>query len=114
MGGAWNQVTSAAYPTVHRMGIGIGLLLEPAQLGHVPLQISIVDQAGQAIVPDFQAMITVQATEAAAEHRAILAANLQFPLPRPGRYAVVVSFGPNLRRAASFEARLAPATVTVQ
>ena len=108
LGGGWNRRTSASFPSPATMGIAIGLLVpwdETNQTHRVT--ISILDEDGTQAVPQINGDVEVgrpPGLRAGTEQRSLLAINASFPLPRPGRYEVIVEAPLGAQKRVAFDA----------
>jgi hypothetical protein len=108
MGGAWNQITTPSFPANHRMAFAIGILLDEGEApAQIPLRLGVFDvMAERPAFPELTIDVAVQPGEPGVRPRIVVALNAQFPLPGAGRYRVVATAGPNVRRETYFDARL--------
>ena len=111
LGGCWDVWRSPAYPSPTRMAIALAIKVEWDETNQRhPVELSIVDEDGKAVIPDIKAEVEVgrpPGIAAGVSQRALLAINVSFPLPRPGRYEVRALVGQDhVERRVSFEAVL--------
>ena len=108
LGGGWNIFRSVNYPTPVQLAVAIGIGFEPNEIGVAyPVKIAIADEAGVPVVPEMSGQIeTGQLTPEFPRGLAVklpVAWNVNFAVPRAGRYAIVITVG-SARADLSFDA----------
>lgn len=111
MGGGWDRWTSPTYPSPIHLGIAIGMLVpwdETNQRHHI--SVSVVDADGKPVVPEMGADLEAgrpPGMKPGSAQRAVLAINVAFPLPNPGRYEVCLAAPNGVEKRVTFDAILA-------
>jgi len=108
LGGGWNVFRSANYPAPVQLAVAIGIGFEADEVGvRYPVKIVIADEAGVPVVPEMSGQIeTGQLTPDFPKGLPVklpVAWNVNFAVPRAGRYAIVVTVG-SARADLSFDA----------
>jgi hypothetical protein len=108
LGGGWNVFRSANYPAPVQFAVAIGIGFEASEIGvRYPVKIVIADEAGIPVVPEMSGQIeTGQLAPDFPKGLAVklpVAWNVNFAVPRAGRYAIVVTVG-SVRADLSFDA----------
>jgi hypothetical protein len=98
LGGGWNVFRSANYPAPVQLAIAIGLGFASNEIGvRYPLKIVIADEAGVPVVPELNGQIeTGQFAPDLPQGLPVkvpVAWNVNFAVPRPGKYVIVVTVG---------------------
>lgn len=94
LGGGWNVYRSIVFPVDIRIGIAIGITLEPDEIGPIhDVSISLVDEAGQAIANVGLGIASGPTEVPGSEAKALLALDAPLIIPHAGRYSVTVRAG---------------------
>ena len=98
LGGGWNVFRAANYPAPVQLAIAAGFAFAGGEVGRqYPLKIVIADETGTAIVPELSGQIdTGQLAPEVPQGLPIkipMAWNVNFAVPRPGRYQIIISIG---------------------
>jgi hypothetical protein len=98
LGGGWNVFRSANYPAPVQLAIAAGIGFASNEIGiRFPLQISIGDEAGVAVIPALNGQI--ETGQLAPDFpsglpvKVPIAWNVGFSVPRPGRYRITMNVG---------------------
>jgi hypothetical protein len=99
LGGGWNVFRAANYPAPVQLAVAAGIGFSGNEIGsRYPLKIAILDETGVLVVPELNGQIdTGQLMVDIPQGLPIktpMAWNVSFPVPRPGRYRIVLSVGP--------------------
>src|ERR1700722_3862739 len=98
LGGGWNVFRSANYPAPVQLAIAIGLGFASSEIGaRSPLKILIADEAGVPVVPELNGQIETghfaPDLPQGLPVKVPVAWNVNFAVPRPGKYVIVVTVG---------------------
>lgn len=98
LGGGWNLFRAANYPAPLQLAIAAGLGFTADEVGgKYPLSVVIADETGVPITPEVKGQVeTGQPAPDAPKGASIkmpLAINMNLPVPRPGRYGIVMTVG---------------------
>ncbi len=98
LGGGWNVFRSPNFPAPAQFAVALGLGFAGNEIGVMcPIKIVIADEAGVPIVPELNGQIeTGQLAPdlpAGLPVKVPVAWNINLALPRPGRYAIIVTAG---------------------
>lgn len=104
MGGCWHTHSARSYPTNVRVGVAIGLEVEPSDIGRPhDVSVRVVDEKSQSTITEIEGQL-----EISTEHKgkAIIAINSSVKLDASGKYAVQIKADDISARPISFESVL--------
>jgi uncharacterized protein DUF6941 len=97
LGGGWGVYRSGNYPAQAQLALGVSILIGWNETGvKHPLNITIADEAGVPIIPELKGQVEAGRSEEVPQgstQKVPLAVNLNLSIPRPGKYAIVVTAG---------------------
>ena len=98
LGGGWAIFRSATFPAPVQLGVAACIVFSATEAGiKYPLTIVVSDETGVPIIPEMKGQVETGTPSAdtprGVQHKVPVAINLGLSLPRPGKYAIVVTVG---------------------
>jgi hypothetical protein len=106
MGGGWNQIRSAIFPTIARCGIAVSMLA-PTPVEPLTVHVRYCD-AAKTISLEMEGKVQIGPLPPGAKlpemQRIFFVLNGNFPVPKPGQYEITASLPDGQSRTVTFEA----------